>query len=460
MSVKHLPTSLLAWQEIFHGARCSAVDVTASYLRRIEELNTSLNAYLTVCADRARQAASSIDFMREHHPAGLGPLAGAPVSIKDLIDTNFAPTTYGSRVYLDKRPSENAVVVERLERAHAIILGKTHLHEFAYGITNESEHFGPARNPVDVSRMTGGSSGGSAASVRSNMALASVGTDTGGSIRIPASLTGIVGFKPSHGLVPTAGVYPLAPSLDHVGPLTLTVTDAALLVDIMADLHGNQSLVERINRWPVPSSPIRVGVPKQLIERFATTEVANAFQTVLSALERANYVQVVKSIDFDEDDVATHQFAIMSGEAAAVHANQLKSMFDLYSVDVRERLQHAQQGTTTQAYMRGIAFQKVFRSLVDDWLRDADVLMLPTTPVAAPLLGTVTITVSQGDEHDLRSLMTRFTNPWNLSGVPAISLPAGAIDGLPFGLQLVGRYGHDAELLWRAKHVETLLASM
>ncbi|EPZ51575.1 amidase [Alicyclobacillus acidoterrestris] len=455
MAMTTLPETLVASLQMLRRRAYTALELTNHCLERIQSVNPDLNAFLSVSDDYARQRAAAVDTLYETFPEALGPLAGIPISIKDLIDTSFSKTTYGSQIYRDFQPQANATVVNRLEQAQAVIVGKTHLHEFAYGITNENPHFGPARNPVDRERMTGGSSGGSAASVKAALVLASIGTDTGGSIRIPASLTGIVGYKPTHGLVPVDGVLPLAQTLDHVGPLTRTVRDAALVTDVLTGAHGtSQSLFAALDQ--AAHTPLCIGIPQGLIDRFGTAPVKRHFASILGFLQEKGLVIHQEEIRFDENEVATHQGNIQGAEAFAVHQARLQAHRHLYGADVLERLETSGQ-VSAQEYIQSLTFRTVFQRVIEQWFVNLDVILLPTTPVTAPKLGTEYIDIAEGTTH-IRPLMTRFTNPWNLSGVPAISIPAGTIDGLPFGLQLVGGMGRDAQLLRIAEQVERCLA--
>ncbi|MFD1677258.1 amidase [Alicyclobacillus fodiniaquatilis] len=429
----------------------TSVEITEHYLQQIAEINPRLNAYLHVCSDGALQAAHAVDKLRAQYPQALGRLAGAPISVKDLFDTSFAPTSYGNARFRQHRPSMSAIAIQRLQDAQAIILGKTHLHEFAYGVTNENPHFGPARNPVDEARMTGGSSGGSASSVRADLAVASVGTDTGGSVRIPAAFTGVVGYKPTHGYIPLEGAFPLAPTLDHIGPITHTVEDAAILTDVLAQTETAHSLVHQL-RSP-RAQRLRVGVPQSFVDRYATDAIGQAFEACIALLCKQGVIEV-HTFDFPmpTDEIGVHQANIMGAEAFAHHAEDLVSHAQTYGEDVFERLMAAAD-ITAKDYIRALDFRRYLQSFCTDILTDNDVILLPTTPMTAPIIGTVTIQV-HGNEVPLRQLMTRFTNPWNLTGFPAITLPAGTIAGLPFGLQMVRRWGHDGRLLRDAAYIE------
>lgn len=444
--------------KIASGRRC-AIDVVDDYLARISSLNATLLSYLHTSDERARHSASAIDAVQKYHPDILGALAGAPLSIKDLVDTAFAPTSYGNRHYANHMPSQSATVVKRLEREHAIILGKTHLHEFAFGVTNENAHFGPARNPVDVHRMTGGSSGGSAASVAAGLAFASIGTDTGGSIRIPASLTGVVGYKPSFGIVPTDGVHPLAVSLDHVGPITRTVLDAALLTDVMANFDDKRlSAPLRDETQMYRPIDIRVGIPTALIRQYASQDVQNWFFQLLDQLQHAHVARKTMEVELHGDEIGFHQGNVIGTQAYAVHAERLVATPEIYGEDVRERLV-AGAGISAKEYMCSRAFQESFRKQLQAMFHEIDCILMPTTPITAPRIGETNITLESGSTS-VRSLLTRFTNPWNLSGLPAISIPGGLIDGLPIGLQIIGPYKEDAHLLRMAAHIEYRLQDL
>ncbi|GLG01058.1 amidohydrolase [Alicyclobacillus hesperidum subsp. aegles] len=434
----------------------TAAAIVAEYLQRIAQQNETLRAYLHVCTEQAERHAIALDGLASGYPEALGPLAGVPVSIKDLIDTTFAPTTYGQAKYQGHVPKATAVCVQRLQSAHAIIMGKAHLHEFAFGVTNENPHFGPARNPFNPSRITGGSSGGSAASVAAGMALVSVGTDTGGSVRIPAALTGVVGFKPTFGAIPTDGVYPLAPSLDHVGSFATSVLDAARTAEVMAGLApGTWS---QVDAQADTAHPIRAGLVQSLVDAYASEDVSEWFTAICTRLSRERVVAVAGFVPVDGEEIAIHQGNILGAEAYATHAQALANHAADYGSDVAARLQ-AGRDVSAADYIASLTFQRAFRTTMDDFLQQYDCLLLPTVPVPAPPLGAETVTV-RGKSEAVRPLLTRFTNPWNLSGLPAISIPAGNVDGLPMGLQIIGPRGQDAKLVHMAHIIETALQNV
>jgi len=434
------------------GRGLSASAALAQWLAAIERENGRLNAFLCVATEMSRQHASAIDQLAARFPEGLGTLAGIPISVKDLIDTSFLPTTYGHGRFREHVPDRTALCVARLQRAHALIIGKAHLHEFAFGVTNENPHFGPARNPRDPGRITGGSSGGSAASVVGGMAQASVGTDTGGSVRIPAALTGCVGFKPSYGLVPTDGVLPLAPTLDHVGTLANSVEDAAVVTAVMAGIDPDTWLSP-----PSPAGRLRVAVIPGLVSRFASPEVSAWFEGLTHVLQSRGTIELAGSIDLDADEIARHQANILGAEAYATHRAWLAEHRDAYGEDVRERLEDGAR-VDTASYAESLRFRARFRDAIREVFARYDCILLPTTPIPATRIGEKAVWI-HGEERAVRPLLTRFTNPWNLSGAPAISIPAGQVSGLPMGLQIVGKPGGDARLLRIARRIEADIAS-
>ncbi|WP_206886180.1 amidase [Alicyclobacillus mali (ex Roth et al. 2021)] len=434
------------------GRELSASAALVQWLAAIERENGRLNALLCVATDMSRQQASAIDQLAARFPEGLGPLAGIPISVKDLIDTSFLPTTYGHGRFREHVPDRTALCVTRLQRAHALIIGKAHLHEFAFGVTNENPHFGPARNPRDPSRITGGSSGGSAASVAGGMAQASVGTDTGGSVRIPAALTGCVGFKPSYGLVPTDGVLPLAPTLDHVGTLANSVEDAAVVTAVMAGIDPDAWLSR-----PAPSGRLRAAVVPGLVSRFASPEVCAWFEGLTHVLQSRGTIELAGAIELDADEIARHQANILGAEAYGTHRVWLAEHREAYGPDVRERLEDGAR-VDTASYAESLRFRARFTNAIRALFAQYDCILLPTTPIPATRIGETTVQI-HGEEQAVRPLLTRFTNPWNLSGAPAVSIPAGQVSGLPMGLQIVGKPGGDAELVNIARRIEADIAS-
>ena len=422
---------------------------TTTCLERIEALNARLRALILVLGDEALEQARQAD---RDLAAGLdrGPLHGVPLTIKDLIDVRGTPTTAASRVREHHLARQDAPVVTRLREAGAILVGKANLHEFAFGTTNEDSAFGAARNPIDPSRSPGGSSGGSAASIVSGMALASVGTDTGGSIRIPSAACGIVGLKPTHGELPLEGVVPLSPTLDHLGPITQTVTDAWLLYHALAGRPAASSL------RPAPVRGLRLAIPRRYFCDTLDDEVRERFEAAITAMRAAGATVTDTDIPVAEDGAAIYLHIVLS-EAAAYHATTLDALPHRYSPAVRQRLEMGRY-VLAEDYLRALAGRDVLRSQVDAAVSAVDALVLPTLPIVAPPIGAATVRIG-ASEQPVRNLMLRLTQTFNLSGHPALSLPCGHTPaGLPCGLQIVGARSQTERLLAVAAGIEGLLA--
>jgi aspartyl-tRNA(Asn)/glutamyl-tRNA(Gln) amidotransferase subunit A len=402
---------------------------TEECLQRIDADNARINAFILVMADAARRQARDAD---KELAAGhdRGPLHGVPISIKDLLDIRGVPTTAASRVREGHVAERDAAAIAHLRQAGAVLVGKTNLHEFAFGTTSEDSAFGPARNPHDPSRSPGGSSGGSAASVAAGMAFATIGTDTGGSIRIPAAACGVVGLKPSLGEVSIDGVVPLSRTLDHVGPLAQTVGDASLVY------HALLGDTRTTTPAPMPIHGLRLAVPRPYFCDLLDDEVRAAFEGALGRLRAAG--AHVHDIDLHHaPDVAAIYLHLVFGDAAAYHAATLETMPERYTAPVRLRLEMARY-VMAEDYVRALAGRDVLKREVDAALGQHDALILPTLPIPAPPIGAVSVQVGKTQET-VRNVMLRLTQLFNVTGHPAISLPSGCTStGLPCGVQLVG----------------------
>ena len=430
------------------GATTSS-EATEACLSRIDALDARLNAFILVMRDEARRAAQAAD---EELAAGRdrGPLHGVPISIKDLFDVAGTPTTAASRVREGHIAAADAPAIAHLRQAGAVLVGKTNLHEFAFGTTNEDSAFGPVRNPHDDTRSPGGSSGGSAASVAAGMALATLGTDTGGSIRIPASACGIVGLKPTYGEVPLDGVVPLARSLDHAGPLALTVTDAWLVYHALVGRPASRAPA------PLPVAGLRFGLLRDYFCDVLDDEVRMQFDAALGRL-RAAGARVEEAAIPHAALIAAVYLVVSFGDAGAYHAPMLDRVPERYTTPVRLRAEAARY-VLAEDYVRGLAARDALCREVDAALVGCDALVLPTLPISAPRIGASTVQIA-GVDQPVRQLMLKLTQLFNLTGHPAISLPCGATAaGLPCGLQIVGTRMQTETLVRVALAVEGALA--
>jgi aspartyl-tRNA(Asn)/glutamyl-tRNA(Gln) amidotransferase subunit A len=439
---------------LYRKRKLSPVELTKLMLARIEQLNPKINAYITVTAELALAQAKKAE-AELFGPRGRngrrhrGPLHGIPISLKDNIYTKDIRTTAGSKILRDFVPLHDAVVWTSLREAGAILLGKTNLHEFAYGVTTNNPHYGPARNPWDVARIPGGSSGGSAAALAAGLCYGSVGTDTGGSIRIPASLCGVVGLKPGIGRVSTEGVVPLSPHLDCVGPLARTAVDAALLLDPIFVRGKAGPSLSSIRKLSKRTNKFCLGLPKELFLDLISDDVYIAFHEAVRSLQKLRAkVKEVSIPLLSKTEEAGNHIAL----AEATHCHQQAGWFPGhspdYGEDVRARLEMG-TGVSATAYLKALEAREKFIQQLHLTMTDADVhaLVLPTTPISAPLIGEESTPVGK-ENHSTRALLLRLNRPANLAGIPAISVPCGVTSaGLPVGLQLIGAVTDELLLL-------------
>jgi aspartyl-tRNA(Asn)/glutamyl-tRNA(Gln) amidotransferase subunit A len=424
----------------------TAIDLVEESLAAIAKHGEQTNAFILVDADGARAAARTADDERRRG-IDRGPLHGMPISIKDLIDVAGQPTTAASRVRAGHVAERDARVVQRLRDAGAILIGKTNLHEFALGTTSEESAFGAVRNPRDLSRSAGGSSGGSAAAVATGMGLASIGSDTGGSIRIPAAACGVVGLKPSIGEVPIDGVVPLCVTFDHVGPLARSVADAANLWSVLAAKPARIESPE--------ARSVTLGSLGDYFTALLDAEVRAAFDGAIDCLRMAGMSFTSRRIPETKTIVDTY-VNISLPEAAHWHAPTIDARADDYELPVRERLDRGRKILAVD-YLRARDTRIVLRESVDAALEGCNALVLPTLPIVAPVRGSTDVRMDNGDTLPVRAAMLRLTQLFNMTGHPAISLPVPT-NGLPVGLQLVGRREKTPELLAVAAACERTLA--
>ncbi len=446
--------SELAYLSIERAARLlrrreiSPVDLVEASLGRIERWNSELRVFLTVLADQARRQAKTAE--REIlRGRARGPLHGIPVSLKDNFCTRGIRTTAGSKILADWVPGADCDVAKALARTGAILLGKTNMHEFAYGITGENPHYGSSRNPWAPERISGGSSGGSAVAVATGMCAASVGTDTGGSIRIPSALCGIVGLKPTYGLVSTAGVVPLGVTFDHVGPLARNVTDACILLEAMAGKYprGTTRPDYRQLRKNRPRR-FRVGVPQEFFFERLDSEVRRPVETAAKKFEmlgaRVEAVSLPKLAGAVEEAIS-----VVAAEASAYHESQgyFPARAAEYGEDVRRHLEFGHKLLAVD-YFRGIAARREIVAEFESAFEKVDVILTPTSPIPAPLVGQAQVQVAGERETATRAELLRMTRPANITGMPALSIPCGFTRaGLPVGMQLLGPRWSEARLL-------------
>ena len=437
----------------------SPVEVTEAALGRIERLDERLGVFITVTAEQARAEAKRAE---EEIRRGeyRGPLHGVPVSLKDLYNTAGVRTTMGSKIFADFVPSEDATSVARLRQAGAVIVGKVNLHEFAFGPTGINPHYGTTRNPWNAECVPGGSSGGSGVSVAVGMSCASLGTDTGGSVRIPAALCGTVGLKPTYGRISRHGVFPLAWSADHVGPLTRSVRDAAYVLDAIAghDLRDPAS-----SDRPVPDLGrtlsgnvvgLRAAVLEELLEG-VDGEVGTAFEAAITRLGEIGLK--VERISVPETrHAAAASTATLFPEAGAIHQRWLRERPQDYGEDTRARLE---LGTLFPAihYIKGQQARAAIIAAFERVWSELDVLLFPTIPIAAPR-------IAEGLENAVRNQLTGNTRLFNVLGAPACSVPCGFTSaGLPVGLTVGGRAFDEGSVLevalayeqatdWKSQH--------
>ena len=428
--------SLTDQRDLVKSGEVSASDLAAACYRQIERLNPTLNAFITVIPPE------QLTLSEDAHGK---PLFGIPLAVKDLYNTKGIRTTSGARFFADHIPQEDAYVVQKIKQAGAQIIGKANTHEIALGVTNNNPHFGACRNPWDITRTPGGSSGGSAVAVATGMALAALGTDTGGSIRIPAALCGVVGFKPTYGRVSLRGILPLSWNLDHAGPIARKVEDAALMLQVM----GGYDELDPSTVKTLPgdySSHLRDTMKERKIALAVGDYIEESDPEILEAVRKAAEIlkeqgASIKEVNMDFLREAAGANALMTqADGAAFHRDRMKEHPDWFGADVRLRLETGAAFTSSE-YILARHTQSEIRRKCELLFDEYDALLLPTTPIPAPVL--------EGENALERARqLTRFTAPFNLTGMPALSIPCGFTkDSLPIGLQIVSRAWNEAGVL-------------
>ena len=418
----------------------SAARLLQCYADRIATLNATSKAFISLDIDRARATAESL---------AIGPadslLKGIPYACKDLFDVKGMVTTGGSRMLADNIAEHDADVVNRMNQAGAIFIGKNNLHEFAYGATGENDLYGTTPNPYDQSRLAGGSSSGSAAALGYGLCAAALGTDTGGSVRAPAALCGLVGFKPTFGRISTEGVIPYSWTLDHVGTLTRNAADTALLFNTLASNVQTPAAVKL--------EALRIGIPEGFFFERADTEILDSINRLMNFF-RSTGAKLIPVTMPSMEHSRTVSLTVQMPEALSYHNRYLEQRGHLYSQDFRAGLALG-QCLLAEQYIRAKRFIESYRRDMDRVFDGVDLLLTPATPVIAPKIGTVEVIVD-GQAEPAGNAITRYTSFFNMTGHPAITLPCGMhSEGLPIAAQLIGKHYGDEQLIATATLIES-----
>lgn len=457
MSADVLHWDLASLARAIKEKRISPVEVTRRLLERVDSINKKLNAYITVLPEEALAAASRAE---KEIVAGTvrGPLHGVPVGLKDIIYTRGVRTTMGSEIFQNYVPDYDAAVVEKLKQAGAVIVGKLNTHQFAYGPTGDRSYFGPVRNPYDATKVTGGSSSGSGAAVAASLCYAALGTDSAGSIRIPASCCGVVGMKPTFGRVSKYGVFPLSWTLDHVGPMTRTVEDNAILLSALSGYdardpystrQGAEDFARDLDRGVNGSI---VGVPSSFyfenVEGEVETKVRQAIETLRDLGAKIREVEIPHA-----REILLAQRAILASEAFAVHEERLRNQPERFEEEVKDRL-FTGEPIRAYEYIKALQIKQLARGGFDRALEKVDAIVAPTVPILPTDIDQREVNIDGYKEH-VRSAITRLTGPTNLNGFPSLSIPCGfSSSGLPIGLQMTGGPFEEAVLYRLAQAFE------
>lgn len=427
--------SIVELGKLIESKKISPVEVTTAYLKRIKKYDQDIKSYITVLEEEAIELAKKAESSIANGQY-LGPLHGIPLAIKDNIDLAGTPTTAGALIRKDYVPEEDAPVVKKLLDAGMIPLGKANMHEIAMGVTTENPHFGTARNPWNKDKITGGSSGGSAAALAAHLTPASLGTDTGGSIRIPSACCGTVGLKPTFNRVNKEGVYPLSWSLDHLGPMTRTVQDTALMFEAMIDdMNPNDSF----NNQQFENGNLQgktISIP-DVTYKITDKAVLDKFEEMVESLQDLGAkVEKVSLSTWDYVEYAT--FITIWVEAATIHKKNLQNDADKFGGDVGIQLKLGQNFTGVE-YMQAQQLRRKIKDELNEILQSTDAIMLPTIPIAAPTIGNHIVPVNGIDQEVIPTLLG-ITSLGNVSGLPALAIPSGlSEENLPVGIQLIGR---------------------
>lgn len=429
--------------------KVSSVELTRKLLEEIATQNSKFNAYITVSSKEALEQANQADKEIEEGNS-RGPLHGVPIALKDNIFTKGITTTMGSGIYKDFVPDYNATVVEKLLDAGAIILGKLNTHQFAYGTTGDRSYFGPMKNAYNPLKVAGGSSGGSATAVARSLTYAALGTDTGGSIRIPASFAGIVGMKPTFGRVSKHGVYPLCWTLDHIGPMTKTVRDNALMLEILSGYDEKDPYSAQIKEESFTENledDIEgkvIGVPSGSFFKAVDEEINNSYKDAIETFK--NLGAIIKEIEMPDMEEMTASFwMILKSEAYAFHQKRLEDYPTEWDDEVKNRLLTGLDSTVIEL-INAQHIKEIMIREFDRLFKSVDVILTPTVPILPPDIEQREVEVN-GENVHISLLLNRFTGPTNLTGLPSLTLPSGVSkSGLPIGIQIIGNLFDEATI--------------
>ncbi|MDA0988688.1 MAG: amidase [Chloroflexi bacterium] len=439
---------------LIESGEISPVEVAEAFIRRIDALQPRINAFITRADEHALQAAREAEkeILRGDYK---GPFHGIPVGLKDLFWTKDVRTTSGSLIDSEFMSTEDSAVVSRMKAAGAYFIGKLHMTEFAFDGTSLNRHYGPARNPWDLARMAGGSSSGPGAAVASGQVPIAIGTDTGGSVRVPAALCGITGLKPTFGLISRFGSTPLSWSMDHVGPMTRTVRDAALALNMLASYDSRDP--DSIRMAPQDYSreldrgvhEMRIGVPSDFIWEVMDPEVEEAFRNAMVQMESlGSRIQEISTPDLGLINAAGS--VVQTSEAATIHRSRVLALGQHFDPSIRRRIESG-LFIPAEAYLHAQQVRAKLKGVLLESLEDVDILATPTTAIAAPGIEQERVTI-QGQDVHIREALLRITRVFSTVGLPAISVPCGFTKGgLPVGLQLVGKPFSESLLLRAAQ---------
>jgi aspartyl-tRNA(Asn)/glutamyl-tRNA(Gln) amidotransferase subunit A len=444
------PILALSAQELsglIKNKEISPVELTTACLQEIERTNHKTSIYITIASEHALAQAhnAETEILNGHY---RGPLHGIPFACKDLYATKDIRTTGGSRVLEDFIPTYDAHIIQSLYQSGSVLLGKTNMHEFAYGATGENPHFGTVSNPYDHTRNAGGSSSGSAATVASNTAVFALGTDTGGSVRAPSALCGVVGLKPTYGRVNLQGVIPYCWSLDHFGVSTKSVYDAALIMDCVS--KNKQGTF--VNSLEGQIEGLKIGIPRNFFYEDCEKSVLDNTTKIIDSLTAlgCEFIDIeTPKLDYSR----TVSLLIQLPEVLSYHSRYFKEKRDLYGIDMMAGMAVG-QFILAEHYIRAKRIVELYKEQIENIFNDVDLLLTPACPITAPLLDQVNITTSRRTEAKGNAI-TRFTSFFNLTGNPSISIPSGTNDsGLPTGVQVVGRHFDETLVLNAANIIE------